>query len=312
MNRSDLTKLFKAKAVSLGFGAVGISEAVRLNEEAVRLQSWLENDFHGSMNYMENYREVRDDPRLLLDGAKSVISFAYNYYNPEFPTSKCGLKISRYASGRDYHKVLKAKLKRLVRAVETQIGQFRYRAFVDSAPIMERAWAVRSGIGWIGKNGNLIISGKGSFFFLAELIVDIELEYDSPATDHCGSCRLCIDACPTEAIVQPFVVDGRRCISYQTIEHKGELDVELASGNREWIFGCDVCQSVCPFNRFSVLHSEPDFIPKETIGKLGKADWSELTKEQYNQIFFGSAVKRAGYEELKRNIKHITDQSDRR
>lgn len=305
MNRYDLTKLFKAEATSQGFGAVGISEAVQLDEEAVRLQSWLGNNFHGTMSYMENYQEIRNDPRLLLDGAKSVISFAYNYYNPDFPSEKSGLKISRYAAGRDYHKVLKGKLKRLVRAVETQIGQFGYRFCVDSAPIMERVWAVRSGIGWIGKNGNLIIPGKGSFFFLAELIVDLDLEYDNPATDHCGNCRLCIDACPTEAIVQPHVVDGRRCISYQTIEHKGELDPKRASGNREWIFGCDVCQSVCPFNRFSVLHSEPDFAPNETVGKLGEADWSELTKEEYDKIFFGSAVKRAGYEGLKRNIRFL-------
>lgn len=306
MKKNDLTQLIKAEAAACGFGAVGIAEAVDLNDEAVRLQNWLDRGYHGGMDYLNNYLEIRKDAGLLLEGARSVISLAFNYYNPDFPPRQSRFKISRYAAGRDYHKVLKGKLKRMVRSLEEKVGPFQSRICVDSAPIMERPWGVRSGLGWIGKNGNLIIPGKGSFYFLAELIVDIELEYDRPAVDHCGHCRRCIDACPTTAIVEPYVVDSRKCISYLTIEHKGEFDAEVAGSYNEWIFGCDICQDVCPFNRFSERHDEKDFVPKEDLACLTEDDWKNLTSEQYDKLFGGSAVKRTGFVGLKRNIKFLT------
>lgn len=306
MNQLELTQFIKKQAADFGFKAVGIARAEKLNEETARLQEWMKGRFHGTMSYLEKYGEIRNDPRQLLDGARSVVSLAFNYYNPEFPSSQPGIKISRYAAGRDYHKVLKGKLKRLVKNIEDNIGPFGSRICVDSAPIMEKVWATRAGLGWIGKNGNLIIPGKGSFYFLAELIVDFELDYDKPAVDHCGNCRICLDACPTKAIVKPYVVDARRCISYLTIEHKGEIDAELRETYDDWVFGCDICQDVCPFNRFAVMHDEKDFIPKDEIGSLGDAEWQEMTAERYEKLFFGSAVKRTGFEGLKRNIKFIS------
>lgn len=282
----------------------GISKAAFLEDEASRLESWLNNNMHGQMSYMQNHFDKRLDPRLLVDGAKSVISLVLNYFPSEFQNED-SYKISKYAYGEDYHFVIKDKLKELLQFIQTEIGEVNGRAFVDSAPVLDKAWAAKSGLGWIGKNSNLITQKVGSFYFIAELIIDLELEYDSPTTDHCGSCTACLDACPTEAIVAPYVVDGSKCISYFTIELKDNLPTEMKGKFDDWIFGCDVCQDICPWNRFSKPHNEPRFQPNHEILQFSKSDWEEITQDTFQKVFKNSAVKRTKLSGLQRNISFL-------
>ena len=287
----------------------GISRAGFLEEEAPRLEKWLNENRHGQMQYMENHFDKRLDPTLLVDGAKSVISLLLNYY-PETQQPGGSYKISKYAYGQDYHFVIKEKLKELLHSLQQNIGDIGGRAFVDSAPVLDKAWAAKSGLGWIGKNSNLISKQVGSFFFIAELIVDVELEYDTVTTDHCGSCTACLDACPTQAIVAPFVVDGSKCISYFTIELKDQLPQEMQGKFGNWVFGCDICQDVCPWNRFSKPHREPAFAPHPHLKEMKTSDWQELTQEVFSQLFRKSAVKRTGYNGLLRNIRFVEQQTE--
>jgi len=303
LSASKYTQLIKTKAKELGFMSCGIAKAGFLEEEAPRLEAWLKNGFHGEMAYMENHFDKRLDPRLLVDGAKSVISLSLNYYTDEEQLDETAPKISKYAYGDDYHQVIKAKLKLLLDWMNQHIGEVNGRAFVDSAPVLDKAWAKKAGLGWIGKNTNLISKTTGSFFFLAELIVDIELDYDiAPTADHCGTCTKCIDACPTEAIVGPYAVDGSKCISYLTIELKNEIPATFKGKMDNWMFGCDICQDVCPWNRFSVLNNEPAFQPHPDLLGMTKQDWQEITEDVFKKVFKNSAVKRTKFEGLKRNI----------
>jgi len=284
----------------------GIARAGFLEEEAPRLENWLKQGMQGEMRYMENHFDKRLDPRLLVDGARSVISLGLNYYTEQTQSDPSAPKISKYAFGADYHQVIKAKLKLLLDVINEKIGEVNGRAFVDSAPVLDKAWAKKAGLGWIGKNTNLISTKKGSFFFLAELIVDIELECDIPSTaDHCGTCTRCVDACPTGAIVAPYVVDGSRCISYLTIELKNEIPREFAGKMDNWMFGCDVCQDVCPWNRFSVLNREPAFQPNEHLLEMDRRDWQDITEDVFQKVFKNSAVKRTKFSGLKRNIEFL-------
>ena len=303
--KETYTQMIKTEAKRLGFLSCGISQADFLEEEAPRLEKWLNENRHGKMQYMENHFDKRLDPRLLVDGAKSVVSLLYNYYptakqeDPEAP------KISKYAYGQDYHHVIKAKLKTLLEFINEEIGEVSGRAFVDSAPVLDKAWAKRSGLGWIGKNSNLLTQKVGSFYFIAELIIDLDLSYDTPVTDHCGTCTACIDACPTEAIVAPYVVDGSKCISYFTIELKDEIPLSNKGSFDNWMFGCDVCQDVCPWNRFSKAHSEPLFDPHPELLTMTKKDWEEITQEVFSKVFKKSAVKRTKFSGLTRNISFL-------
>lgn len=299
------TFLLKEKANSLGFSFCNISKAEFLHEEAYRLEKWLAKGYQGEMSYMENYFDKRLDPRLLVEDAKSVISLAYNYYHPKTQIDKNAPKISMYAYGKDYHKVVKKKLKILLEYLRKELGNFNGRCFVDSAPILEKKWAQKSGIGWIGKNANLITKQYGSYFFLAEIIVDISFEYDVPIQDYCGTCTRCIDACPTNAITEPFVVDGSKCISYLTIELKNELPSLMQGKLDNWMFGCDICQTVCPWNRFAEPHKEEEFLPSHHLLSMKRTDWYNLTEEKFNKLFEGSAVKRTKYRGLKRNIEFL-------
>lgn len=303
-NRQAYTDFIKAEAKRLGFLSCGISKAGFLEEEAPRLEKWLKEGRNGQMQYMENYFDKRLDPTLLVDGGKSVISLLLNYY-PEQIQVTDSYKISKYAYGQDYHFVIKEKLKELLHSMQEHIGEVGGRAFVDSAPVLDKAWAAKSGLGWIGKNSNLLSKQVGSFFFIAELIVDIDLEYDHAVTDHCGSCTACIDACPTEAIIAPYVVDGSKCISYFTIELKENIPAEMRGKFDEWAFGCDVCQDVCPWNRFSKPHREPLFNPHPDLLSLTKKDWEEITEDTFRAVFKNSAVKRTKFEGLKRNIDFL-------
>ena len=305
-NRAKYSQFIKSEAKRLGFLSCGISKAGFLEEEAPRLEAWLKDSRHGQMQYMENHFDKRLDPTLLVDGAKSVISLLLNYY-PEQEQAAEGYKISKYAYGQDYHFVIKHKLKELLQSIQENIGEVGGRAFVDSAPVLDKAWAAKSGLGWIGKNSNLLSKQVGSFFFIAELVVDIELEYDHAVTDHCGSCTACIDTCPTEAIIQPYVVDGSKCISYFTIELKDNLPADMKGKFSEWAFGCDVCQDVCPWNRFSKPHAEPLFNPHPELLSMSKKDWEEITEDTFRKVFKNSAVKRTKYEGLKRNISFLKD-----
>lgn len=284
----------------------GIAKAEFLEAEAPRLENWLKEARHGEMQYMENHFDKRLDPRLLVDGAKSVVSLGLNYYNDQPQLDPLAPKISKYAYGEDYHQVIKGKLKELLHTIQEQIGEVGGRAFVDSAPVLDKAWAKKAGLGWIGKNSNLLNKQAGSFFFLAELIIDLELEYDiAPTADHCGTCTRCIDACPTEAIVAPYIVDGSRCISYLTIELKNEIPTEFKDKMDGWMFGCDVCQDVCPWNKFSVLHQEPAFKPNPALLEMSKRDWEEISVDVFQKVFKNSAVKRTKYAGLQRNISFI-------
>ena len=306
---SKYTQMIKAEAQRLGFLSCGISKAGFLEAEAPRLESWLKKGMQGEMHYMENHFDKRLDPTLLVDDAKSVISLLLNYY-PSETQNPDSYKISKYAYGQDYHFVIKDKLKDLLRFIQTEIGEVSGRSFVDSAPVLDKAWAAKSGLGWIGKNANLLSKQVGSFFFIAELIVDLDLEYDTITTDHCGSCTACIDACPTEAIVAPYVVDGSKCISYFTIELKENLPVAMKGKFDDWMFGCDVCQDVCPWNRFSKPHQEPLFNPNPEVLSFTKKDWEEITEETFRKVFKHSAVKRTKYEGLLRNINFLSEKKD--
>ncbi len=303
------SKIIKEEAIRLGFDFCGISKATFLEEEAPRLEQWLLQNRHGKMKYMENYFDKRLDPRKLVDGAKSVVSLLYNYFPSAVPIDASAPKISKYAFGRDYHFVVKEKVTELLNFVSEKIGDVQGRAFVDSAPVLDRAWAKKSGLGWIGKNTNLITRDSGSFFFIAELIIDLDLETDGPIEDYCGTCTACIDACPTDAIIQPYVVDGSKCISYFTIELKEEIPQDVKGKLDNWVFGCDICQDVCPWNRFSKSHHEQAFHPSEELMKMKKKDWEEITKDVFKKIFGQSAVKRTGYKGLLRNLKFINETS---
>lgn len=281
-----------------------MSKAEFLEQEAPRLEDWLNNNRNGQMSYMENHFDKRLNPTLLVEGAKSVVSLLLNYY-PEHQQISDTYKISKYAYGKDYHFVIKDKLKELLFSIEENIGEVSGRAFVDSAPVLDKAWAAKSGLGWIGKNSNLLTQKVGSFYFIAELIIDLELEYDNPVTDHCGTCTACIDACPTQAIVEPYVVDGSKCISYFTIELKENIPQEMKGHFDDWVFGCDVCQDVCPWNRFSKLHNEPMFTPNSELLFMTKRDWEEITEETFKKVFKDSAVKRTKFQGLKRNIDFL-------
>lgn len=303
-NKEKYTQLIKAEAKRLGFLSCGISKAGFLEEEAPRLESWLNKNQHGQMTYMENHFDKRLNPNLLVADSKSVVSLLLNYY-PSDEQNNESYKISKYAYGQDYHFVIKEKLIELLDTIQTEIGAVSGRAFVDSAPVLDKAWAAKSGLGWIGKNSNLITQKVGSFYFIAELIIDLELEYDHATTDHCGTCTACIDACPTQAIVAPYVVDGSKCISYFTIELKDNLPQEMKGKFDDWMFGCDICQDVCPWNKFSKPHNEPLFDTSSKLLSFTKKDWEEITEDVFKKVFKNSAVKRTKFEGLKRNIEFL-------
>jgi len=303
-SKEKYSKFIKAEAKRLGFLSCGISKAGFLEQEAPRLEKWLNNNHNGQMAYMENHFDKRLDPTLLVDDGKSVVSLLLNYY-PESSQNDESFKISKYAYGQDYHFVIKDKLKEFLHSIQENIGEVSGRAFVDSAPVLDKAWAAKSGLGWIGKNSNLITQRVGSFYFIAELIIDLELEYDHAVTDHCGSCTACIDACPTQAIVAPYVVDGSKCISYYTIELKENIPYDMKGKFDEWMFGCDTCQDVCPWNRFSKPHSEPLFNPNPDLLSFTKKDWIEITEETFKLVFKNSPIKRTKFDGLKRNIKFL-------
>ena len=301
----NYSQLIKQKAEKFGFQSCGISKAEFLEEEAPRLETWLNKGYHGEMQYMENHFDKRLNPTLLVEGAKSVISLSYNYFPKVKIDEINNFKISKYAYGEDYHDVIKDILKEMMAELQEEIGEFGFRVFVDSAPILEKAWARKSGLGWVGKNANLITKKHGSFYFLAEIICDLELEYDLPVTDHCGSCRACIDACPTQAIVSDRIVDGSKCISYATIELKNEIPDYFNGKMNDWIFGCDVCQDVCPWNRFSAPTLQEKFAPNFQKLNFRKNEWKELTQELFSEIFKKSAVKRTKFSGLMRNISFL-------
>ena len=303
-SKETYSKFIKSEAKRLGFISCGISKAGFLEQEAPRLEKYLKNNYNGQMTYMENHFDKRLDPTLLVDDAKSVVSLLLNYYPSEVQNEE-SFKISKYAYGQDYHFVIKEKLKEFLHSIQENIGEVSGRAFVDSAPVLDKAWAAKSGLGWIGKNSNLITQKVGSFYFIAELILDLELEYDHVVTDHCGSCTACIDACPTQAIVAPYVVDGSKCISYYTIELKENLPHEMKGKFDEWMFGCDTCQDVCPWNRFSKPHSEPLFNPNPELLSFSKKDWLEITEETFRLVFKNSPIKRTKFDGLRRNINFL-------
>jgi len=310
----DLTQksqIVKQIALDLGFNHVGIGKAEFMEPEAKRLEDWLNHSYHGKMGYLANHFDKRVDPTKLVEGSKSVICLMYNYF-PEETQKEDTYKIAKYAYGQDYHSVIKEKLKIYLELLREKFGAIDGRCFVDSAPVLERDWAKRSGLGWIGKNTLLLNKERGSFYFLAELIVDLELDYDHPVKDHCGTCTKCIDACPTEAISPDgYVLDGSKCISYLTIELKDSIPSEFEGKMADWIFGCDICQDVCPWNRFSIEHREPLFEPSEELLGLKSQDWEELTEEVFRQVFKKSAIKRTKFSGLKRNITFAsTHQTD--
>ncbi|MCP4051845.1 MAG: tRNA epoxyqueuosine(34) reductase QueG [Mesoflavibacter sp.] len=302
--KTKYTQLIKTEAKRLGFLSCGISKAQFLEEEAPRLEKWLNKNMHGQMSYMQNHFDKRLDPTKLVEDSKSVVSLLLNYY-PEQTQTEDSYKLSKYAYGTDYHFVIKDKLKQLLAFINEEIGEVYGRAFVDSAPVLDKAWAAKSGLGWIGKHSNLLSQKTGSFYFIAELIIDLELDYDNPTTDHCGTCTACIDACPTQAIVEPYVVDGSKCISYFTIELKDELPSNMKDKFDDWMFGCDVCQDVCPWNRFSKPHNEPLFNPHPELLSMTKNDWQDITKDVFNKLFKKSAVKRTKFSGLQRNINFL-------
>jgi len=305
MIQTNLTYAIKKHAAELGFDACGISKAVRLDEEARYLENWLNTDKHGKMAYMANYFDKRTDPRLLVDGAMSVISLSYNYYT-EKQQAPDAPHIAMYALGEDYHVVVKEKLEQLLAFIKTRAGDVNGRCFVDSAPVLEKAWAQRSGVGWVGKNTNLLTKRRGSFFFLAEVIIDLELDYDGPVKDYCGTCTKCVDACPTQAIYEPYKLDASKCISYFTIELKDEiLPADYKGKFENWMYGCDICQQVCPINTQAESHNEPRFEPLNELLTMTAKDWDNLEEEGFKKLFKHSAVKRTKYKGLKRNIAFL-------
>ena len=305
MDIAGNTAFVKSKAQALGFMHCGIAKACYLEEDAPKLERWLNQGMHGQMSYMENHFDKRLDPTKLVPGAKSVVTLLYNYYPQEDLTHDGSYKIAKYAYGQDYHFVIKEKLKEFMKSIHEHIGEVEGRVFVDSAPVMERSWAQHSGAGWIGKNSLLLNKQSGSFFFLAELILDLELIYDGPVKDYCGTCTACMDHCPTDAIPDPYIVDASKCISYLTIELKEAIPAQFKDKMEDWVFGCDICQDVCPWNRFSKPHHEPAFSPHPELKHMDKNDWEELTEEVFREVFRKSAVKRTKYEGLKRNITFV-------
>jgi len=303
-NKATYSTIIKAEAKRLGFLSCGISKADFLEEEAPRLETWLNKNMNGDMHYMENHFDKRLDPTLLVEGSKSVVSLLLNYYPSQKQTAN-SYKLSKYAYGNDYHHVIKHKLKSLLYFIQDEIGDVNGRAFVDSAPVLDKAWAAKSGLGWIGKHSNLLTQQVGSFYFIAELIIDLELEYDHATTDHCGTCTKCIDACPTDAITEPYVVDGSKCISYFTIELKENLPSAFKGKFDDWMFGCDICQDVCPWNRFSKPHNEPMLNPHPELLDMTKKDWDEITEDTFKKVFQKSAVKRTKFTGLKRNVNFL-------
>jgi epoxyqueuosine reductase len=304
--RQQRSQLVKDTARAVGFGFCGIAKAEFLEDEAPRLESWLKQGRHGEMRYMENYFDLRLDPRRLVEGTRSVVSLLYNYYPDErLPEGPDDLKIAKYAYGTDYHFVIREKLNALLERLREQIGAIQGRAFVDSAPVLEKAWAQRAGLGWVGKNSNLLNRELGSFFFLAELFIDLDLEPDGPVADYCGTCTRCLDACPTGAITEPYVVDGSKCISYFTIELKEAIPADVRGQFDNWIFGCDICQDVCPWNRFSRPHQEPQFSPSPELSAFTNRDWEDLTEETFGRVFKKSALKRTKFAGLKRNVGFV-------
>ena len=306
--KSFNTEFIKNKAIELGFISCGISKSGFLEDEVVRFEYLLKNNYHGKMSYMERNFDKRMDTTKLVEGSKSVISLLYNYYPEHKIDHKNNFKISKYAYGKDYHFIIKDKLKTLLNDMREEIGDIHGRVFVDSAPILERAWAKKSGLGWVGKNTNLINKKTGSFFFIAEIIVDLELNYDNEVKDYCGSCTACLDSCPTNALYEPYKIDASKCISYFTIELKEQFPDDLKKDFNDWIFGCDICQDVCPWNKLSKSGDEPLLKPKEEIKQYTKKDWIELTDEVFNVVFKESPLKRTKYQGLKRNIKYASQQ----
>ena len=302
MQKDKPTAFIKTKAKELGFDFCGISKADFLESEAKLLETWLNRNYNGKMAYMANYFDKRLDPRLLVDGAKSVITFILNYY-PEEELTEQDYKISKYAYGTDYHFVIKDKLASLLADMQKEIGEINARVFVDSAPVMDKVWAKKGGVGWVGKHSNLINRKIGSFFFIGEIICDIELDYDGPIKDYCGTCTACIDACPTDAIAEPYVVDGSKCISYLTIELKENIPTEFKDKMENWAFGCDICQDVCPWNSFAKPHKTAEFLPNEDLKNL--KNWEEITQEVFSKTFKNSAIKRTKYQGLLRNIAFL-------
>lgn len=306
MDKKAITIEIKQAAKNFGFDQIGIAKAEFMADEAIRLEAWLNKGHQGEMSYLENHFDKRVDPTKLVPGARSVISLTYNYFPSEIQKDIHAPKIAKYAYGRDYHKVVKKKLKLFLQYIRENIGDVEGRCFVDSAPVLERDWAKRAGLGWVGKHTLLINKQRGSFFFLAELIIDLELEYDHPVTEHCGTCTKCIDACPTDAIkADGFVLDSSKCISYLTIELKNDIPETFKGKMADWVFGCDICQDVCPWNRFAKSHTEPDFNPKEELIAKSRTEWEDITEEVFDKLFEGSAVKRTKFLGLKRNIDFL-------
>lgn len=301
------TQLLKSTAKRLGFDFCGIAKAEFLESEAPRLEAWLNRNYHGKMAYLANHFDKRLDPTKLVDGAKTVVSLIYNYYpEKQLPHQSEDIKLAKYAYGADYHEVIRAKLTEFLEILREEVGDINGRSFVDSAPVMERQWAQRAGLGWIGKNSLLLNRQMGSFFFLADLIIDLEAYPDSSTTkDYCGTCTACIDACPTDAIVQPEVIDASKCISYLTIELKEAIPDEFKGKMENWVFGCDICQDVCPWNRFSQPHQEPAFQPSEELAQFSKREWKEMTEETFKRVFAKSAVKRTKFSGIKRNVEFL-------
>ena len=306
MDKKEITRQVKAKAKELGFMGIAIAKAEHMDEEATRLENWLNQNYHGEMSYLENYFDKRVDPTLLVPGSKSVISLMYNYYTEDKQEDPDAPKLAMYAHGKDYHKVVKKKLIQLFKWISESFGEIDGRCFVDSAPVLERDWARRSGLGWVGKHSLLVNPKMGSYFFLCEIICDLDLEYDLPIKDHCGTCTRCIEACPTDAISEKgYVMDGSKCISYLTIELKNDIPDTFSDQMENWMFGCDICQQVCPWNKFSKPHNEEKFNPKEELLQMRKQDWEEITEDVFSKLFEGSAVKRTKFEGLKRNIDFL-------
>lgn len=306
LNQEKITEQIRSYALQLGFDACGFAQAQQLEDEARRLEEWLYQERNATMDWMGNHFEKRIDPTLLVPGSKTVVTVLSSYHHPDH-IEQIGVKdkpqISKYAQGRDYHKVVKKKLKHLFEFTSELVGGVNGRVFTDSAPVMDKAWARRAGLGWIGKNSNLLNKNLGSYFFIGEMIIDLELNYDTPITDHCGSCTKCIDACPTDAIYEPYRVNAAKCISYLTIEHKGEIDSELQTGMENWIFGCDICQDVCPWNSHAKLASFVDLHPREKVINKEPEEWYNLEEEEFDWIFEGSPVRRTKFKGLTRNIE---------